>query len=279
MQREESEQAIRARVDALIKLAESHMQAGRWGEAKRVTDKARAADYKQQQKSAIDGLYSRLDAEGQRQLKEAEQLFAEKKYVEAVEAYELIYRMFRPLPAALAALEANKKAEADPAVRSAVQESKAATLNKLVENIISEVLKAAKDKVGAKPDPSGESNPVEPPNRIDLIKRLTIDKQAKVVTLLQRISSLYGESPTGKQAAADLKTVHSDKVLMAALAQHRLAKEARSIYGQAEAFRSAGLLEKALEGYEEVIEKFPESPEAKKAKDKIAELRSKVKPS
>ncbi len=231
--------------------------AGKWGEARKAADRARLLAVDMAQLDQVRRLYVDLDREAQRQLAEAERVYADGKYVEAIDAFGLIGRIFGGLPAGVAARRAADFAKQDPAAQAAVQESKAAMMNKLVAGIL-----RGRKKSASRPT----TRPTTRPTRVEQIKELPTPRQMRVVDLLTKMSKTFGASPSGKRAGADLKALLADKAFAAKLARHRRSKQARTALKKAEIYENAGLTAKAAEYYRQLVSDFPDTDEAAKAK-------------
>jgi len=107
--------------------------------------------------------------------------------------------------------------------------------------------------------------------RASKIKKLSPEKQARVLDMLLRIVKYYGETPTGKRAEKDLAALRGDKEFMTLLARAKLGQDARKALARAESYRKAGMHVKAALLYKDVIDKFPGTAEAGKAAVRIAE--------
>ena len=86
---------------------------------------------------------------------------------------------------------------------------------------------------------------------------------------LKRISSKFPDTPAGKRAADDVEAMKADEAYMASEAKLRRAHQAQRALKKAEMYEKAGLTAKAVRYYEELIEDFPNTPEAAKAKAKL----------
>ena len=263
---------IQKRVQDLIKAAQKHIAASRWYEAKEATDQAKKQDLKKSQKTAINELYRRLDAEGQRQLTQAKQDYAAKRYLQAIQAYERIFGTFKPLPASVAAYQALKQARSDPAARAAILEAKAATLSKEIDEILAKCNKAPAGDAVPTPSASDAGSAAKAASRVEQIRQLPIARQAEAIRLLEVLAGQYGKTPTGQQAAYDLKSLGSDEALMAAVTRYRATEEARSAYAEAEAYLAVGMQDKAMECLETLMKHFPDTPAATDARKKRAEI-------
>lgn len=246
-------ETCRRRIDATRK----KIAAGKWGEARKTADRARLSAVDMAQLDQVRRLYVELDKEAHRQLAEAERVYADGKYVEAIKAFGLIGRIFGGLPAGMAARRAADFAKQDPEAQAAVQELKAAMMDKRVAKIL-----LGRKKSTSQPT----TRPTTQPTRVEQIKKLPTPRQMRVVDLLTKMSKTFGASPSGKRAGADLKALLADKAFAAKLARRRRSEQARNALKMAETYDNAGLTAKAAEFYKQLVRNFPDTHEAAKAK-------------
>lgn len=97
------------------------------------------------------------------------------------------------------------------------------------------------------------------------------EKYKKAKISLEKVVKLDPKGLTGKKAKKLLQAI-SKKV-----ARVESEKEARALYTLAENYRINKLSEQALEKYKKVVEKYPQTSWAEKAKKRIQELKSKEK--
>ena len=238
----------------------------KWGEARRILDRARMFAAEKSQANSIRSLYQQIDREGQRQVAAGREAYRKGNFLEALDSFERISKTFGWLGSGVAAGEAIKRAEKDPSAQGAIQESKAAGLNKLVERI----LKTYHRKAGGAAAPS--TRPSTSPTRTELIKNLPLPKQSRAVDLLTRISETYPTCPTGKRAAGELEQLYADEVFIEKLKAFRAVRKARAALRKAEMYRSAGMLDKAVQSYQRVIRDFPGTEQAAAAKLELSLL-------
>jgi tetratricopeptide (TPR) repeat protein len=267
------------------------MGQGRWGDARVRLDGAQMLLVDKSDADEILKYYREIAAEGTRQKDRADELYNKGQYLEALKAYHRISAEFSPLPPGRAARDALKLAESDPAAQSALQEANASGMNLLVDKIIETRFRAiaraatqpssqpssspASAALAKAPTSAPATTPALPPEGVSRalkVKYLPLDEQARVVELLEQIARLYGMSPTGMRARADLDALSADAPLQAALTQWRAGEQVRKDFAKAEAFRQGGLPAKALEFYREILQKYPDTPEAAKARSHVATL-------
>ncbi len=248
-----------------IAIARIHTAAKNWYQARRSLDTASALTADAAQSKQIRSLLMEIDKAGQSQLSEAAQSYKRGDYLKALESFGVIARTFGRLPSGVAAGRAMKRAKLDPAAQLAIHEYKAAKLSKRIGSIL-------KHPRRRKPALPPSTQPATAPTRVTRIKQLAAENQAKVVDLLKQMARLYGGSPTGKLAAADLKTLQADEAFTAELSRYRQALRAGNALKKAEMYHNAGLMPKAVEFYKQVVRDFPKTPEAAKAAGILAAI-------
>ncbi len=238
-------------------------------------EKAKCLAKDKKQLSQVDKMLDLLGIEGRRLVTEADDAYGENRYLDALEGYKSISRSFRGMDCGVEALGAVGRLEGDPAVVEAVSESKAIVMDRRLERLIAAGVAARGVKVTTIKNPIGRQNKINPlpRSRVDLIKQLGAKKQVKAVDLMEGIVRLYGISPTGRRVGKQLQALQADKEFQAELSSYRSAKAISAAMQKADAYRNAGLPAKALKYYGEVIQKYPRSPEAKKAKSQVAKLK------
>jgi len=256
----------RAATAKKIALAREKLAQKKWAEARRILDIAKTYATDQSQASNIRSLYQQIEREGERQLGQAREAYQKREYLQAIESFERIRKIFGWLPAGLAAKQAIKQAEKDPSAQAVIQEAKAAPLNKLVERILTTHSRRTSGAVRASTHPSTA------PSRLERIKVLPPSRQSRLVDLLERISKTYPMCPTGKRAAEELQQLYADEVFAEKLEAFREARKARAALSKAEMYRNAGMLDKAIECYQQVIREFPDTEQAAAAKLELSLL-------
>jgi len=256
-QRRRRQEACRKEIDA----ARAQVAAKKWAKARMILDRAQTLAADKAQARQIGELYLQIDDEGRRQLRQARQEYERGGYLDAIKAFEAIKRTFGALPSGLAAKRAIEQSERDPAARAAVQEVKAGALDELVDRIL---------RIPGSSASRPASRPATQADRPARIKKLTIERQAKAVDLLERIAKLYGASPTGQRATADLKTLRADKAFITALERHRNARKAANALKRAQVYQKAGLTTKAVQYYRQLLRDYPDSEQAAEARAAIS---------
>ncbi len=253
--------------------ARAYITEEKWLEGRRSLDSAMRFAVDDPQRKQITALYKELASEAQRQLDEAKSAYEKKKYAEAIEAFARIGSVFGRAPAAVKARRAIEEAEHDPDARSAAQDHRASMQEKLIEKMLSasdpHPTSAPTSQPASQPTSNPTSNPTSAPTRLSRIKRLPLPRQLEIMERLKRISSKFPDTPAGKRAADDVEAMKADEAYMASEAKLRRAHQAQRALKKAEMYEKAGLTAKAVRYYEELIEDFPNTPEAAKAKAKL----------
>lgn len=278
--RQEKIDRMRRRCRTCLGYAREHIDDQQWVRALEDLRDAQANAVTRPLARRIAELKLEVDREGRRRLAEADELYKQEKYVEAVQAYERISRTFGELPSGKGARARLGRAESDPAVQSALAEVKAARLDQVADNIIEGYFRRQE----AEPQQEAgapETRPAEPPDvaetRVERIKRLPTDLQVRVYGLLDRLAEHFAEAPSGQRAAGDLEALRSDSEFLAALKDYQAAEAARRLFQRAKAYRQAGLLRKARDLYSQLIKEHPDSEYAEKAETKLPALKARIK--
>ena len=267
----------------------AHMAEKAWNPALRTANLARKYVKDKSQKNQLRGVYNKLDSEGQELLKKYQEAFDRKAYLEAIEGYEDICCTFGHLPCAVAAEEALRQIESIPEAKSILQDRKARKLEDLIESTLSgnppkedeacppsgELVpdEGLSDADGEKDKPSPD--PKSQLSRIEKIKSLSVAKQAKIMELMERAVNLYPLSQVGKRAADDLKVLRKDKAFQSRLKEYVRMREAERLYKLGETYRKSHLIPEALKCYRQVVQKFPGTKVAEKAKVRVDSLAEK----
>lgn len=242
--------------------AADHIHARRWGEARMVLDRAQHMTADRAQYDQVRQLYVQVETEGQRQLGLADALTKADRYVEALDAYERIHRVFLGLPSSRTARRKADALEADPKARPAILEVQAAAMRKTLDSVLGV----------AASGPASSRPALAAGGLAGQIRRIEIERQVKALELLTTLAGRYGQSPTGQQAAAELAILKADEPFMRAIAARQGAQAAERALARARAYRQAGIKDKAVEYYRRVTQEFPHTPQAAQADDEIKAL-------
>ena len=250
-----------------------------WKQARKTADLGKTYAKDKSQKAQIQRVYDKLDAEGQKLLKKHQEAFDQKAYLEAIEGYEEVCGTFEHLPCAVAAGEALGQAESIPEVQSLLQDRKASKLSDQIDRTLGGNPQKECEADTSSEQVSDEGLPVvdteknEPStdpkgqlSRVEKIRSLSVAKQARLVELMERAVNLYPLSQVGKRAADDLKVLREDKALQAKLKKHIQKRDAERLYKLGETYRKADMIPIALKYYRQIVQEFPGTEVAVKAK-------------
>lgn len=272
--------------------ARGHIKAKRWLPARETAMGAALTVTTPEDLKVLQEILIRLDAEGQSQLKDAEELYQGKKYPEALRGFRRVAFNFGNMPCGKQARARLKALSNDPALRTHALEIRASLIDGRIERMITGYYKAKARAAGqkAKPKPKTKTDPAEatkppmdklgmsavamPADRVDRIKGLDPLKQAQVVTLLQQIIKAYGDSPTGQRARQDYQTLLLDRTFVETVARIKGAQDVKRAYSKAESYRKAGMRKKAVLLYQDVVKRYPDTPEAEKAAQQVVLLQT-----
>jgi len=260
-------QRMHKRCEEELAAAQKALADKKWHNAWQSLKLAAALATDQGQVDRISRMLGQLQDEGKKLLQQADQAYDSGKYGQAVEEYTGVSRRFGALPCAAAARKSLDQINSDPVAQEVLQEAKAAELEKLVTATIARHLSKAEANSALSP---GRRPTTQPTERVALIKALTPDQADSVVNTLGRIVKMYPLCPAARRAKADLKSLQADKDFQASLKLFRNRRRARGLLQRARAFASAGLADKAIQDFKEVIRLYPDTPEAQDARRVIA---------
>ena len=280
---------MRRAYESSIKLANDMITQKRYSEARDALEKAavnRNPLIEAQATELVD-LYTKLDAEGQQMLGEARKDYQGGKYAQALKTYRMISYQFGQLPSAKIARQELKKAGNDESAQASMQDEKAQAMEDMITRVIDGYFASKAPKGGGEDEPkagkSGDRATADkagkadkgptsrPADRAEQIKLMPPSEIVRVVKMLENLARVFPASSAGKQAAADVKALKADKTVGKVLARPGDSDAGRAL-AKAENYRKAGLTEKAAEFFREVVEKYPDTPEAAKAKEALAGL-------
>lgn len=177
-----------------------------------------------------------IDQVGMQEIDVGRQLAGGGNYEEALKRYNTVLILYRRLPCAKAAGEAIAALRQDPAYLAAVKKERAGLL-----------FKRAEQHDGLK-------------------------EYAAAAALYETLVQGFSDTEEGRRAAARLEAMKADPEIAAILEQQRAAAERRNLMAQAESYITMGFGEKAVPRLQELVEKYPDSDEGKKAKALLSTL-------
>ena len=258
---------MRRSYEAKVKLAEDMMAQKRYLDARDALDVAKALRTTDAQAQELIDLYTKLDVAGMDMLKAAVDDYRGGKYKEALRVFRLVSYQFGPLPSARAARDQLKKAENDTSAQAAIQQDKAEAMNEMVDQILDRFFASRK----AQEEKAGKTPTSQPADRVGRIRLMPQGEVVRVARMLESLARLFPASDYGKQAAQDVQDLKADKVFGPLLRRPGDSDSGKALT-RAENYRKAGFKDKAIALFREVIEKYPDSNEAAKAKEALAAL-------
>lgn len=308
----------------IIEQARELISQERYGQARRKLDSALRIAVDESAVRTIRDLQIQLNEHGMELLRQADNLYQEGKYLEALDAYERINRDYATLPVGARARAAVDMAEADPRCRQAARNHKASRLEEQIQTLLDvhaplaetppesaeegkaddaspndpantassaaegpsgtvevNMVPPADDTVqqtppGRSPSESGKtSDAKQAVSRTERIRRVPLKHQIRIVSLLDKLESLYPDTPAGKAAKADLHTLRSDEAFMERLESKQQQRQAAMAYRTAKMYDDSGLEGKALEYYRRYLQEYPDSADAAKARVRVRQLAEK----
>ncbi|MHC4561764.1 MAG: tetratricopeptide repeat protein [Planctomycetota bacterium] len=218
-------------------------------------------------------LYGKLQAQARTMLAAADEAYRQQHYGEAIEQYERIVQIFRKLPSADKARAALAAAKDDPNVQAQYEELRADSIDKRIDELIAACAAEADEAESAA---GGEAEAIPPPDRAAAIKALPPAEQVLAMDLLERLEKDYPATAAGEKAAEQLEALRADKIFIEAVNSRRFADRADRALKRARIYHVNGMLEKALQYYEQVIADYPGTDAAKTATEAIADVRAKL---
>lgn len=276
----------------LVVTAEACVRKESWRSASTLTDKANTLSSKKSvtanrtkagsvasMRQRIAALYQQLDAEAERRLEASRECYEQKNYAEALAGYRSVVYCFGRRPRADEARKALTDAAADPERKQMIDQIKA----KEMEEAIAELIERARASRGCGSCPKcreaaraagakATSPEAKAQSRVDKIKALTVEGQAKVCAELARLAKLFPKFSEGRRAAEDLATLKADKGFQAALDRHRGERDARGLLSLAKAYRGIGKSDRAATYCKKVLDQFPGTPAAADAQEMLDDI-------
>lgn len=249
---------------AAIARARQYIAQKKWGSARQSLDRAGALAVDNSQSSAITMLYKQVEKQGRRRLLLARQAQSRGNFAVAMEAYDRIGREFGMLPSGVSARNAHKALRYNPRVQKAMRESKADILGRNIDALLYVKARATTQPA----DAQGKRS-----SRVEQIRKLPVNRQAKLVGKLERLARGYASTSAGKRASADLESLRQDESLWSALQRYRRGSRAESLLKLARSYRAANAPAKAIEIYERIVSDYSDTPGAAKAAAAITALR------
>jgi len=256
-----------------VAAAQREMGKKDWRAARSHLNVAEAVIIDKAQKDQLKALYVKLEEAGRTLYNAAAKQFKAKEYGTALRAFQRISVTFGQLPCAREARTVIEKAASLPDVQAVLQDIKAAAVDEKVGRIIEAKLSSEGNGSPTPPKPAKGKAPRKP-RRVPQIRKLPLETQIEVVDLLTMAAERYPLSPTGKRAEQDLQELYSDDGFRTALDLHRLSERAKAALRRADTYRKSGMNDKAREYYKEVVQKYPDTPQAYEATKRMASLGS-----
>ncbi len=219
----------------------------------------------------------KLNEVGMQRLAEGDKAFAQKDYPAAVKTYRATSLIFAGLPAAQAAAKRLAEVKNDPEVADARAERTAARLMKA----LSDMLDRRRRGMGAQGPTTRPAAATQPtladdrPGDIEVIFALNDRDLLYAADILQRLTTEHAATPTGQEAAGLLETLSAEPQWSRRVQELQRAEEARKELAKADAYCNAGLLAKAAEMYQQVIQKYPKSAQATEAARQLGIIQAK----
>ena len=252
------------RCKKLITKAEKHIETRAYYQAGEALQKASVIAITPELREKLKELGRSLHAVGEAQLAEADTLYSEGKYVQAVQSYERIRKQFGRFRLSGLARIRIAAAKKSPQCAAALAEWKAKKTEKKLTDLLER-----NEKVKRRKDPD-YSVPV---GRSERIMELPEANRVSAWRLLELIVRLHPDTPQAREATKDMarllrkptfkKPPEAKAKTTPALAPAKLMKTAE-MYAH-----STASIHKAVEYYRQVIREYPKSKEALAARKQL----------
>ncbi len=274
---------LEGRCKDLLKLAASQIEKKQWGEARRYLDRARTCIVTSELADAHLKLATEVNDAGMTILSDVNELYQQGEYGPVLRKLRGVSVAFGDLPAGKLADKAIRKLRDRPEVKAYFDENKASRIDLAIERILRAYgrndpnnprVRRQREKAMQSLDPNDPNAPdpnAPTPSRVQRILALPVAQQARVVKFLDRVMELYPATETGRRAAEDLDELATRDGFQKELRDYLARRERQTLLSSAESYKRSGSLKLALETLQKVVEKYPESEEAARAKELRAE--------
>jgi hypothetical protein len=185
---------------------------------------------------------AQLEKIGAQRLQKAQEIIEAKKYLEAYEALALVKEDFQGLAPAQEAEKQMAQLDGDPVIKK-------------------EMDRARLDRKAR-------------PHYDRAVKYEEQGRHYLAYMTYKSIVECFADCSSGDEAAARIKEMEADPALMKTIKAEEKKLEAKKTFEMAENLEKNGLIDKALIYYQKLLDEFPDSYYAKKAREKIEELSS-----
>ena len=198
---------------------------------KRILNNSNYAAYHGEAKAKLD----EMDQIGQDETNQAKQQAAAQDYEKAMNLYRSVLRRFRGLPCTEAAAKELKALNDSPEVQAKLKQARAAG-----------ILKRAEDAFAKK-------------------------EYAAAASLYEMLMEAYADLDEGRTAKTKLEAIKADRKIWDAIVKERAEREATSLLALANSYITMGRGDRAVPRLTELIQKYPDSEHAAKAKALLAQ--------
>lgn len=264
--------SMRRRCRELLGSARDALEADRLGLARQHLELAERLAVTSSLAQEVAQVYGELERRGAARLAEVQRLYDAGQYVEALERCGQATReLGLRVPSGQAAQRGLRRLEADPDVRLAVDEGKAAAMYAGVAGLLEAQRRQAAAAPGTQPASAPASAPADAGgDDLHTVLAMPVEHQARVLELLGTLVQLYPATPTGRQAATLLARLRQDPDLARALAVHGAQRQAQQALNTARMYHRAGMYAQATERYHQVLQQHPGTPQARQAESDLS---------
>jgi tetratricopeptide (TPR) repeat protein len=115
--------------------------------------------------------------------------------------------------------------------------------------------------------------PLTPEDELKLLKALPEGELARTVELMQRIASGFPGTATAKRATGHIEALSSDPRIGPHLARLHNEEAAKALLSTAEMYYNGGMLDKAQDICQKVLDKYPDTAAAAKANQRLGAIK------
>ncbi len=301
---------LRDRCQARIDDARRALEARRWHDARRRLVAASRYALTPALRREVRGLLGQLESTGRRMLAEADRLWDRNRFDEARTAYRRVVYCMGELPCGLAARRELAAIENDPDLKAHRRQTTARRVERGLLAVLDAhapvadangLLRPVLDDPDAEPPrptdrrdgnrpragDNAQTGPSAPTSddehavadrparsRLDRIASLSIERQERVVGILERLAESFPETSPGQRAVRDLSDLREAPALAERIEAYRAVRRLRREMQLIRNYHLAGRLDKALPRARKLVREHPDSPVADEARAWIESVTS-----
>lgn len=298
--RRDDPQAIERYVGKQIDRARSFMRDDKPGQARKALDAIDNLPGTDAQIAEVKAIVADLNAIGEGWLAQADALYRQGEYPQAIDLLEKVNRYFATLACGAKARRGLETAENDPKCQAALVEIQAEALEEQLDAIFlhdrrrrqhrqtrdagavtsqsspespaggDDVLSSLRPADGAVPSAEPDETQASPKPAADArVKALALlppEKQLRAMALLEQIVQRFGQTQAAARARADLQTLRAEKDLMATLDAYRQKRKVAAAFNRAMMYYRGGMNDQAVAYLEAFLKDYPDASQVAEAR-------------